>query len=97
MLNLPPLYNSASAQLYPFGYTDGYTAAAEGTDITPIPVLSREGYFANTAGAGHVVATPSALLSDVDKIRFNTAAAITILDTKIDEILNTATISNCCG
>ena len=88
-----PIYNQASSQLTPFGFTNGYTADADATDVSPTNILLRGAYFLNTNGVGALITTPVAVLSDVDRIRYNAAAAILVLDTKIDEILNKANLA----
>ena len=49
----------------------------------------------STSGAleGCSLDSPGALVADVDSLRLAVASAISTLDTKIDEILNKATLS----
>ena len=86
------IHNQASSQLTPFGFTNGYTADADATDVSPTNILLRGAYFLNTNGVGALITTPVFVLADIDRIRFNAAAAILVLDTKIDEILAKANL-----
>ena len=74
-----------------FAYTNGITGTSTGTAATL--TLGSGGSYTSTSGLAAAAATPAALLTDVDNLRLAVAAAILKLDTKIDEVLNKATLT----
>ena len=76
-----------------FVYTDAITGGSQPTP--PDLTLLQGGSFAPGAPGQQAgtAASPGALVADVDNLRLAVASAISTLDTKIDEILNKATLS----
>ena len=85
------LGGSTDDSIATFAYTNGISAATAGTAVTYTP--GSGGSFTSTTGLAASASTPAALIADVDNLRLAVASAISTLDTKIDEILNKATLS----
>ena len=95
MLSVSPVGDTATKGLNPFFYTDGITHDdADGTTLTA-PTLNEGGYYSATLGGFPTVRSPGALLKDVDRIRLNAAAALLVLDQKLDEILAKSNLNSC--
>ena len=92
VLNVGTLGGTTDDSVATFAYSNAITGAA-GT--APTLALGSGGSFATTATglAAGTAASPGALVADVDNLRLAVASAISTLDTKIDEILNKATLS----
>ena len=75
-----------------FAYSNAITG---GANTAPTLALGSGGSFATTATglAAGTAASPGALVADVDRLRVAVATAISNLDTKIDEILDKATLT----
>ena len=92
MLNVATLGGTTDDSIATFAYTNGITGTSTGTAATL--TLGSGGSYTSSSGLAAAAATPAALLKDLDNLRIAVAAAILKLDTKIDEILNKATL-NC--
>ena len=91
MLNVATLGGTTDDSIATFHYTNAITGTSTGTKATL--VLGSGGKYTSDTGVAAAAATPAALLKDVDNLRIAVAAAILKLDTKIDEILNKATLT----
>ena len=92
---MSPVLDQATKYLNPFFYTNGISHATTLGTLFTAPTLGTGGYYSSKDGAIFSVETPAALLQDVDNIRLNAAAAVLILDKKIDEILAKVNLKVC--
>ena len=92
VLNVGTLGGTTDDSVATFAYINAITGTA---NTPPTLTLGSGGSFATTATglAAGTAASPGALVADVDNLRLAVASAISTLDTKIDEILNKATLS----
>ena len=93
VLNVGTLGGTTDDSVATFAYSNAITGGTANT--APTLALGSGGSFATTATglAAGTAASPGALVADVDNLRLAVASAISTLDTKIDEILNKATLS----
>ena len=91
MLNVATLGGTTDDSIATFAYTNAITGTSTGTK--PTLTLGSGGTYSSTSGFAASATTPAALLKDVDNLRIAVAAAILKLDTKIDEVLNKATLT----
>ena len=91
-MNVGTLGGTTDDSVATFAYSNAITGTA---NTAPTLALGSGGSFATTATglAAGTAASPGALVADVDNLRLAVASAISTLDTKIDEILNKATLS----
>jgi hypothetical protein len=86
ILDVTSLGDTTDDAIATFAYTESITHAT--TAVANTLVLLSGGTMTANSGVVPAAATPGALLEDLDRLRVAVAAAISVLDKKIDSILD---------